>query len=54
MLDGCYIILWVFVVRNKSGRLKVAEGSDEDSFGLVTFALVKGTYCRIEFVVFIF
>ena len=37
----------MFVVRNESGRLKVTEGFDEDSFGIVAFALVEGKYCRI-------
>ena len=44
---------WVFVVKNHSGRLKVTEGFDEEWFGIVTFALVAGKYCRIEFVVFL-
>ena len=44
---------WFFVVKNESGRLKVMESFDEERFGIVTFALVAGKYCRIEVVVFL-
>ena len=53
MLDSCWIMCWVFVVKNESSRLKVMEGFDEEWFGIVTFALVERKYCRIEFVVFL-
>ena len=39
---------------DESGRLGVKDSFDEDSFGIVSFALVEGKYCRIEFVVFVF
>ena len=54
MSNGCWIICWVFVVKNMSSRLKVTEGFDENLFGIVTFALVEGKHCRIEFLVFLF
>ena len=53
MLDSCWIMCCVFVVKNESSRLKVMEGFDEEWFGIVTFALVERKYCRIEFVVFL-
>ena len=40
ILDGCWIICWVFVVMNESSRLEVKEGFDKDSVGRVAFALV--------------
>ena len=54
MLDDCWIICSVFVFMDESGRLGVKDSFDEDSFRLVSFALVEGKYCRIEFVVFVF
>ena len=54
MLEGGWIICWVFVFRNEAGRLGVKRVVDEDSFGIASFALVEGKYCRIDFVVFLF
>ena len=40
--------------RNYSGQLSFRGVIDEDSFGIVSFALIEGKYCRIDFAVFIF
>ena len=45
MLEGDWIICWVFVFRNVSGRLGVRGVIDEDSFGIVSFALLDVLSC---------
>ena len=54
MLEGGWIICWVFVFKNESGRLGFRGVVDKDSFVIVSFALIEGKYCRIDFVVCIF
>ena len=54
MLEGDWIICWVFVFRNESSRLGVRGFVDEDSFGIVSFALLEGKCCRIVCVLFLF
>ena len=54
MLEGDWIICWVFVFKNESGWLGFRGVVDKDSFVIVSFALIEGKYCRIDFVVCIF
>ena len=54
MLEGDCIIFWVFVFRNDSGQLGFRGVIDEDSFGIVSFALIEGKFCRIDFAVCVF
>ena len=54
MLGGGWIIVLVFVFRNESSRLRFKVGFNEDSFGIFSFELVEGKYCRIDFVIFLF